>query len=203
MAATAMNSAFRLAVPLLILAGVSSCHRAPDPTQAPLAGAALGGPFALIDQDGHAVTDRSFAGRWRAIYFGYTYCPDVCPTTLGKLMAGYHQFAKDDPAAAARLAPVFVSVDPGRDTPPVMKQYVRAFGPELVGLTGTPAEIARVAKAYGAYYRAQPKGAGASGYLVDHSSQAILYDPAGKPLALIPTEDGPDAVARLFASWVR
>ena len=133
---------------VVALLAATACDRAPSAP--PLAGAAIGGPFALADQGGRAVTDRSFAGRYRAMYFGYTFCPDVCPTTLQKMMAGYHQFARDH-AAAARLAPIFVSVDPARDTPAVMKPYVAAFGPELIGLSGGIDETARVAKEYGVF----------------------------------------------------
>lgn len=194
----ARTFAFAAALALLALGG---CHRGASIDKAPLAGAAIGGPFTLVDQDGRTVTDRDFAGRYRAIYFGYTYCPDVCPTTLQSLMAGYRKFAGrgTDP----RLVPIFISVDPARDTPAVLKPYVAAFGPDLVGLTGTPAEIARVAKAYGTYFKAQPPAKGASGYLVDHSSQAMLFGPDGKPIAILPTEQGPDAVATELDKWVR
>ena len=194
-----MNARSCLAVVALLAA--TACDRAPPPP--PLAGAAIGGSFALTDQGGRAVTDRSFAGRYRAMYFGYTFCPDVCPTTLQKMMAGYHQFARDHAAAAARLAPIFVSVDPARDTPAVMKPYAAAFGPELIGLSGGADETARVAREYGVYYKAAPAAKGASGYLVDHASQAMLFGPDGRPIALIPTDQGPDAVAALFAEWVR
>lgn len=195
-----MNMPKRLLAPLVALLA-ASCHQAPAPP--PLAGAALGGPFALTDQTGRAVTERDYAGRYRLTYFGYTYCPDVCPTTLQVLMAGYHRFAQDHPGAAKRLVPIFVSVDPARDTPAVMKTYTAAFGPELVGLTGTPAAIARMAKAYGVYFSVQPAHRGAAGYLVDHASQTMLFGPAGEPIALVPTDQGPDAVAATFARWVR
>lgn len=188
---------------LALALAISGCGRGDPAAAPPLAGAKLGGTFRLVDQDGRATTGARFAGRYRVFYFGYTYCPDVCPTTLGTLMAGYHQFAKAQPSAAARVVPVFVSVDPARDTPAVMKDYVAAFGPELIGLTGTPDEIARTARAYGTYYKAQPAAKGASGYLVDHSSQAVLYGPQGQPIALVPTEEGPDAVAATLAQWVR
>lgn len=201
MAGRAMNARLRLAGMALLLTA-AACGRTP-PGPPPLAGAALGGPFAMTDQNGRATTDRSFAGRYRAIYFGYTFCPDVCPTTLQTMMAGYHQFAQDHRDAAARLAPIFVSVDPARDTPAVMKPYVAAFGPELIGLSGSAAETARVAKEYGVYYKREAAPSGASGYLVDHASQAMLFGPDGAPIALIPTDQGPDAVARTFAEWIR
>ena len=181
---------------------VGGCHRTPA-AQPPLAGAALGGPFALVDQDGKPVTDRSFAGRYRAIYFGYSFCPDVCPTTLQALMQGYHAFAASDPGDARKLAPIFVTVDPERDTPAVLRQYVAAFGPELKGLTGSTAAIAAAAKEYGVYYKKEPATKGAGGYLMDHSSQAILFGPDGRPIALIPTDQGAKAVTDTLAQWVR
>ena len=183
----------------LPLAGCSGGNQA----QPPLAGAAIGGPFALTDQDGKPVTDKDFAGRYRAIYFGYSFCPDVCPTTLQVLMQGYHAFAKDSPAQAGRLVPIFISVDPGRDTPAVLKTYVSAFGPELKGFTGTPTEIARVAKAYAVSYSKQPADKGASGYLMSHSSVVILFGPDGQPIAMVPTEQGAKAVTDTLAQWAR
>ncbi|WP_019834189.1 SCO family protein [Sphingomonas sp. PR090111-T3T-6A] len=186
----------------LSLTALAGCSRQPAAETPPLAGARLGGPFALVDQDGRTATDKSFAGRYRAVYFGYSFCPDVCPTTLQVLMQGYRSFASASPGAAARLAPVFITVDPERDTPAVLKSYVAAFGKPLVGLTGTPDAIAAAAKAYGVYYHKQATAAGASGYLVDHSSQVILFGPDGQPIALVPTDQGAKAVADTFAEWV-
>ena len=171
------------------------------PAEAPLAGARLGGPFTLVDQEGRVVTDRDFAGEWRAVYFGYTFCPDVCPLDLQKLMQGYRAFAQASPAAAAKLRPIFITVDPDRDTPAAIKQYVAAFGPGLTGLTGSAAQIADVAKRYGAFYR-KAKADGASDYLVDHSRQTILFDPAGAPVALLPTDDSGAAVAAELRRWI-
>ena len=193
----------RLAVLVLVASPLTACHRQPDTSQAPLAGAALGGPFALTDQDGKPVTDQAFAGRYRAIYFGYSFCPDVCPTTLQTLMQGYHAFASASPGLAAKVVPIFISVDPDRDTPAVLKKYVAAFGPELKGLTGSPAEIAKVAKEYAVSYSKQPAPNGASGYLMSHSSLAILYGPDGKPIATLPTDQGAAAVTDTFKQWVR
>ena len=142
------------------------------------------------------------AGKWRAIYFGYTFCPDVCPTDLQHLMQGYRAFAATDPAAAAKLRPIFVSVDPHRDTPPVMKAYVAAFGPGLTGLTGSDAQIAAMAKRYLVSYR-RVDTPGSSQYLMDHTRQTVLFDPAGAPIALLPTDDNGRAVAAELARWVR
>lgn len=186
----------------LSLTGLAGCSRQPAAETPPLAGARLGGPFALVDQDGRATTDKSFAGRYRAVYFGYSFCPDVCPTTLQVLMQGYRGFASTSPGAARKLVPVFITVDPERDTPAVLKSYVSAFGQPLVGLTGTPDAVSTAAKAYGVYYHKQATAAGASGYLVDHSSQVILFGPEGQPIALVPTDQGAKAVADTLAQWV-
>lgn len=183
---------------LLLLAG---CGTGPD-SSPPLAGARIGGPFTLIDQNGQARTDASFAGKYRIMYFGYTFCPDVCPVDVAHLAAGYRAFAKLDPARAARVIPVFVTVDPERDTPAVLKQYTAAFDPALVGLTGTPAQIAAITKGYGVVYGAQ-KRPGESAYLVDHSRAAYLMDPAGQPLALLSQDAKPEVIAGELAKWVK
>jgi protein SCO1/2 len=192
----------RLAALLLPALPLAGCGGSPA-EQPPLAGAAIGGPFALTDQDGKPASDKDFAGRYRAIYFGYSFCPDVCPTTLQVLMQGYHGFAQDAPAEAAKLAPIFITVDPARDTPAVLKQYVSAFGPELKGLTGSPAEIAKVAKEYAVSYGQQPPAKGASGYLMNHSSVVVLFGPDGKPITIVPTDQGAKTASATFAQWVR
>jgi protein SCO1/2 len=197
-----MNVRTALSVLLLAALPLGGCGRAPS-QQPPLAGAAIGGPFALTDQDGKAVTERDFTGKYRAIYFGYSFCPDICPTTLQVLMQGYHAFAKDSPGEAGKLVPIFISVDPARDTPAVLKQYVSAFGPELKGLTGTPAEIAKVAKEYAVSYSRETPSKGASGYLMDHSSVVILFGPDGKPITMVPTDQGAGAVTDTLSQWVR
>ncbi|GAA0658605.1 SCO family protein [Sphingomonas insulae] len=172
-----------------------TAHEAP-----PLAGARIGGPFTLVNQDGRPVTDRTFAGKYRIMYFGYTFCPDVCPTDAAAIGKGLAMLDKSDPALAGRIVPVFVSVDPERDTPAVLKGFVAAFHPRMVGLTGTPAQIAAVSKAYGVFAGkgdAQPGG----GYLVNHSRTTYLMDPDGRPLALLPSDKGPQAVADEIKRW--
>jgi protein SCO1/2 len=200
MAGGAMNNPVRLLVAALLL-GLGACN--PQPAEEPpLAGARLGGGFTLTDQDGHAVSDTKFAGRYRMIYFGYTFCPDVCPTSLQHLMQGLKKFAADAPDRAAKIQPIFITVDPARDRPAVMKQYVAAFDSRLIGLTGSEADIAAVAKRYGVFYQ-KAESAGSSDYLVDHMSQGMLFDPDGKPLALLPQEQDGDAIAAELAKWVR
>ena len=179
---------------------LSACQQSAE--KAPLAGAAIGGPFTLTDQDGRKTSDQQFAGKYRLIYFGYTYCPDVCPTTLQKLAAGFDKFSRQSPERAAKVQPIFISVDPRRDTPAVLKSYVSAFSPRLIGLTGTEAEIAAVAREYAVFYRTS-KVPGASGYLVDHSSVPMLFGPDGEPIAIVAADQGPDAVATDLDRWVK
>ncbi|MEI9996045.1 MAG: SCO family protein [Rhizomicrobium sp.] len=152
--------------------------------------AAVGGPFTLVDQDGRRRASASFAGRYMLIYFGYSYCPDVCPTTLS-LMGD--ALSKVGPKAG-RIVPIFITIDPERDTPRQLKTYMRAFGPQFVGLTGDLAAIRTVAAAYRVYFRKQPLAQG--GYGMDHSNVIYLMGPDGKFLAYWDdTAIGPDALA--------
>lgn len=166
----------------------------------PLAGSKIGGPFTLTDQDGRKVSDSAFAGQYRLVYFGYTWCPDVCPVDVQNLMKGYRKIEKDDPALAAKIQPIFITVDPARDTPPVLKQFVSAFHPKLIGLTGSEAEIAAVAKQFAIYHAKQPPRPDGS-YLVDHARQAMLFGPKGEPLALITQDKDADAAAADIERW--
>lgn len=185
---------------LIAPVALAACSSEAPTARPPLEGARIGGPFALVDQDGKAITDRAFAGRYRIMYFGYTFCPDVCPLDMQNIGAAMKALDRDDPALAAKIVPVFVTVDPARDTPAVVKQFVSAFHPRIVGLTGSAAEIARVAKEYGVYF-ARGKGT-SGGYLMDHSRQAYLMSPDGKPLALLPQDQSPDAIVAELRKWV-
>jgi protein SCO1/2 len=187
--------------PLLLALALflTACSPSASP-EPPLAGARIGGPFTLVNQDGRTVTDRDFAGKYRLMYFGYTYCPDVCPVDLQKLMAGYVRLEKTEPKTAARIAPIFVSIDPERDTPPVLKAYVSAFHPKLIGLTGTPQQIAATAKEFAVIYSKEQRP-GATGYLMNHSRIAYLFGPDGKPIALIPQDGTPDEIATEMKRW--
>ncbi|MFW2831429.1 SCO family protein [Sphingomonas sp. ID0503] len=204
MAGSAMNAAllFKTLAFAATLALASCGQQANTAAEAPLAGARLGGPFTLTDQDGRTVTQKAFAGRYVLIYFGYTFCPDVCPLGLQTLSQGLAAFEKSAPDRAAEVQPVFVTVDPERDTPAVMKQYVAAFHPRLIGLTGTPQQIAAVAKEYAVFYKKVTQE-GATGYLMDHSSAAMLFGPDGKPIALVPQDLKPADVAKVLDQWVR
>jgi protein SCO1/2 len=138
--------------------------------------ALVGGPFSLTNQDGKKVSEKDFLGKHMLVFFGYTYCPDICPTELQVMMAALDTLGPD----AEKIQPVFVSVDPERDTPEVLKSYVENFGPRLIGLTGTPEEIAGIAKAYRAYYAKAPNPSAPESYLMDHSSIIYLMGPDGR-----------------------
>jgi len=192
---------------LLAALALAACSpSAPDtgaaPATPPLAGARIGGPFTLVDQDGQQVSDRRFAGKYRIMYFGYTFCPDVCPTDMQTIGGAVKLLEASDPALAARIVPIFVTVDPTRDTPAVVKQFVTAFHPRIVGLTGSPAAIETVKKEF-AIFSAKGDAAPGGGYLVNHSRQAYLMDPDGKPLALLPQDKGPQALADDIKRWAR
>jgi len=187
----------RLAALALLLAGCQSTSSEP-----PLAGARIGGPFTLTDQDGKTRTDRDFAGKYRIMYFGYTFCPDVCPVDMARLVAGWRAFSAADPTRAAKVVPVFVSVDPERDTPAVLKAFVTAFDPKVVGLTGTTEQVTAVAKGYAVMVQSQKKP-GNPDYLVDHSRAAFLMAPDGKPIALLSQDAKPDVIAGELSKWVK
>jgi protein SCO1/2 len=152
---------------------------------------AIGGPFSLVDQTGAAVTEATYQGRYRLMFFGYTFCPDVCPTALSTVSA-----ALDKLSAGQRkmIVPIFVTVDPSRDTPPVMKDYVSAFGPGIVGLTGSEEQVAAVAKSF-KVYAAKVKGEKPGEYSMDHSAILYLMGPDGRFLAHFPHGTSADDLA--------
>ena len=196
-----MNKCLPLGALAVALALTACQPAATVPAEAPLAGAKIGGPFALTDQNGKAVSEREFAGRYRIMYFGYTFCPDVCPVDLQKIGAGLKALEASDAAVAAKVTPVFVTVDPARDTPAIRKEFVANFHPRMVGLGGTLEQTKTVAQEYGVYYQLHEPGPG-GGYLVDHSRQAVLFGPDGKPIALIPTDRTPAEIAAELKRWV-
>ncbi|SHN50689.1 protein SCO1/2 [Erythrobacter sanguineus] len=182
----------------LALAGCDAATPAAEP---PLAGAAIGGDFALINSAGETVRWDDFAGRYRVVYFGYAFCPDICPTDMQRVAQGLKVLAASDPGKAAKITPIFITIDPERDTPAVVGEFAAAFSDDIIGLTGTPEQIAAAAKAFAVYYA---KGEAVEGgdYLVDHSNVVFLFGPAGEPLATLPVDQGADAVAAELARWV-
>jgi protein SCO1/2 len=159
----------------------------PTTPSAPSQSVAIGGPFHLVDQTGRPVDQSVLNGKWSAVYFGYTYCPDTCPTTLQML----GQASRALGARAKDFQVVFVTVDPARDTPSQLKAYLSnaAFPPAAVGLTGTDQQVAAAARAYGVYYQRQGSG---SDYSVDHSSIIYLMNPEGRYDSVISAGVTPD-----------
>ncbi|HEX9769928.1 MAG TPA: SCO family protein [Kiloniellales bacterium] len=140
--------------------------------------AAVGGPFELVDQTGETRRDGDYRGRYMLVYFGYTYCPDVCPTTLLIMSRALTLLGETAPAAAKQVVPLFITVDPERDTVEAMAAYQPSFHPDLVALTGTPEQVAAAAKAYRVYY-AKVEDQASGTYLMDHSSFIYLMGPDG------------------------
>ncbi|MDT9599540.1 SCO family protein [Sphingosinicella rhizophila] len=195
------KSLILLAVSLLLGLALAACSPAAV-EEPPLQGARIGGPFTLTDQNGRKVSDTDFAGRYRIVYFGFSYCPDVCPTDLLAIGQGLKRFEKKDPDRAAGIQPIFITVDPERDTPAVLKQYVASFHPRLIGLTGSAEDIAAVTKAFSIYY-AKEQREDVTGYTMNHSRQTILFGPKGEPIAILPSDQGADAVAAELDRWVK
>jgi len=161
-------------------------------------GVALGGPFTLVDHTGRTVTERDFAGRVLLVYFGYTYCPDVCPTELGTIAAAMDALGP----AGERVTPVFISIDPERDTPEALADYVSRFHPRLIGLTGSAEQVAQAARAYRVYYaKVAPRDT--TEYLMDHSAFIYLVGPDGRVRSLFPPETAPEAIAATVTAQLR
>lgn len=180
-----------VAVVVLLVVGFAAAQLYFGRDDAGLESAArIGGPFTLVDQEGRAVSDKDLRGKWMLVYFGFTFCPDVCPTSL----------ARNDDALellgdkAEKVVPILISVDPERDTPEKMKDYVKFFSPRLIGLTGTPQQVAEVARAYRVYYaKAEQKEDGS--YLIDHSALTYLMGPDGRFVQFFRGQAGPQEVA--------
>jgi protein SCO1/2 len=193
---------FRNLIPLILPVLLAACS-SQDATTAepPLAGAAIGGPFELVDSSGETVRWSDFDGKYRIMYFGYAYCPDVCPLDVQRMMQGYSRFKDDNPEMAAQVQPIFVTIDPERDTPDVVGEFTSAFSDDLIGLTGTPEQVDKAAKAFSVYYNKGETSQG-GGYLMDHSRATYLMSPKGDPIALLRVDEGPAAVAADLEKWV-
>jgi protein SCO1/2 len=157
----------------------------------------VGGPFELVNQDGANVTDADFRGKLMLIYFGYTYCPDACPTALGVMAAAIDKLD----VAGERVTPILISIDPARDTAQALKDYVGNFHPRMVGLTGSDEQIAKVAKEYRVFYQKAP-GATGEDYLMDHSNLIYLMDGEGKFLTYFGPQATPDEVAEAIRKFL-
>jgi protein SCO1/2 len=166
---------------------------APDGTrQVQSSGTALvGGPFSLIGADGKTITDQDFRGRYMLVFFGFTHCPDICPAELQVIAEALDKLGDK----AAKVVPIFITVDPERDDPKTMGEYVKSFGPNFIGLTGSPDAIAAAAKAYRVAYTKAENTASPENYNVDHSALVYLMDPDGQYLAHFPYGTGAQEMA--------
>ena len=160
-------------------------------------GGSVGGAFTLVDQDGRTVTDKSFADSYTLIYFGFTFCPAICPTELSKMNDALEKMG----TAARAIQPVFITIDPERDTQAVMKDYAGLYGERLIGLTGTPEQVKQAANAYKVYY-AKVDDPAASDYTMDHSSYIYFMNPDGTLLHIFRMEDSADDMARIMQAWL-
>ena len=185
---------------------LSACQQPAEPPAqlvgTDIKGAPFGDPFTLTGEDGKRYAWDDFKGKYRMVYFGYAFCPDACPTDVAVMMKGFQKFEKQHTAAAVKVQPLFITIDPARDTAKVVKEFTDSFHPKLLGLTGTQAEVDTAAKAF-RVYAARGKDLGGGNYLMDHSRFAYLMDPDGKPIVILPTDKGPDAVAADLAAAVR
>jgi protein SCO1/2 len=166
-----------------------SPHETPRGAAGTLLASAIGGPFRLIDQEGKTITDADLKGKWSLVYFGYTHCPDACPTALNDIAIALDELGSKRSA----VRPVFITVDPERDTPEVLKAFVTAFDAPILALTGTPEEIAQAAKGYRVYYAKHPEAGG--DYSMDHSSVIYVMDPEGRFTASFTHQSAPEEIA--------
>ena len=199
-----MSTKFKLLSILMHCAfGLAACSQPAQPAgPPPLEGAAIGGDFTLTGEDGTPVSWSDFDGQYRTLYFGYTFCPDVCPVDTGRAMAGLKAFEKEAPDRAAKVQPLFISVDSERDTPAVLGESTDQFHPRLIGMTGNKEQLDKVTKDFAAQYSIGEKNE-EGGYLVNHTSITYLFGPDGEPIAILPTDAGSEAVAAELDKWVR
>lgn len=165
------------------------------PFQTSVGQALVGGHFELTDQTGKRVTEKDYRGRYMLILFGFTYCPDVCPSGLQVMSAALDQLG----AKADRIQPIFISVDHERDTPKQMAEYIKSFNPRLVGLSGSAADIAQAAKAYRVYYKKVVDEKSTAGFTYDHSALIYLMGPDGSYVTHFTHAAGADQIAQRLA----
>lgn len=160
----------------------------------------VGGPFSLKDQNGKTVTDADLKGRFSLMYFGFTHCPDICPEELDKMATMFDLVEAEKPG---QLTPVFVTCDPARDTPEVLKEYLVEFHPRFLGLTGTYEEIKAICKAYRVYFSTPSKVQPGQDYLVDHSIYFYLMDPEGDFVEALGRQHSPEQAAKVILDHIK
>lgn len=167
-----------------------------------LTGAAVGGPFSLVDETGAPVTNESFDGKWRLMYFGFTYCPDICPTDTAKMAAALRLFEEKHPAEAQKLQPIFVTVDPERDTPEALAEFTDTFHPRILGLTGSREQVDAALKTFRVYASKVP-GTTPEAYTYDHLAIFYLMDPKGRPVEFLASSTAtPDEIAAMLERFL-
>lgn len=159
----------------------------------------IGGPFTLTDHTGKKRALADFRGRFTLLYFGFTNCPDVCPTDLYSMSKAIEELGPD----GEKVNLVFVTLDPERDTPEKLSQYISLFHPRLVALTGTPGEIRNAANLYKVYFQKTKLGEGANDYTVDHSAFVYLLNPEGRYLGFYPPNTSPYRIAQIVRQWLQ
>jgi len=187
------------------LGGMAAWYLAPvpgeDSAETAPSGARIevGGPFTLVGHDGTTVTEKTFQGEYLLVFFGYTFCPDVCPTTLAKVSRTLDLLGGD----AKRIRPLFVTIDPARDTPQALADYVGNFHPRILGLTGTQEQIAAAAKAYRVYYAKAPGETDDTNYFMDHSALVYLMAPDGRYITAFSHQTPPEEMAQAIRRRLR
>lgn len=195
----------RAGLAAILMWGAAACSQeAPvDPGEPPLAGATIGGDVALVDEEGKDVSFNDYAGKYRMVYFGYAYCPDICPYDVQRMAKGYEDFKAANPELSDKVIPMFISVDPQRDTVEVVAEFTAAFSSDMIGFTGSEEQIAAAAKAFGVFYsKGEVDENNPDAYLMDHSRAAFLMGPDGEPIALLPVEESAAGVTQALETWV-
>jgi protein SCO1/2 len=161
----------------------------------------IGGPFALSDVDGRPVSEADFSGGYLLVYFGYTYCPDVCPTELATMSSALEALEEAGPAQAARLTPLFVTLDPARDSPAALRAYMAHFHPRFRALTGSDEQIAAMAESYRVIYRRVPTEDGQD-YILDHTAYVFLIGPDGRYVTHFTPQEDAAAMSRRLTELI-
>jgi protein SCO1 len=181
-----------LMVAVMAMSLLAAVEQSSSQTAMPPEGSTI--DFALTAADGSAVTERTYRGKWLLVYFGYTFCPDVCPITLMEIAGTLAALGQH----AEAVQSLFVTVDPKRDTPEILSEYVRSFDPRILGLTGTPPQIAAAAKSFNVFYERRDTDDG--GYVYDHTTLIYLVDPRGKFVKAIAGSAGAQQIADALAA---
>lgn len=202
------RSSRRARLPLVLLAAALALLAAlfvlrPDASpKGNLTGAAVGGEFSLVDENGVSVSNASFDGKWRLMYFGFTYCPDICPTDTATMAAALRLFEAKHPDAGQKLQPIFVTVDPERDTPQALREFTNSFHPRILGLTGSRAQIDAALKTF-RVYAAKVPGTTPEAYTYDHLAIFYLMDPKGRPVEFLASSTAtPEQLAAILERFL-